>query len=162
MLPPFRPPCAEGLVVRRSHKSNLIHPALVSGTEQHELVGADGSAELAAEAVEVHLRAGDALLFVDCAPPTAQQLSVALLLLLGLLLVLRRLTAAAAASALLLPLLVGTSRVCCDSLIVMVGPCGRRHAARQRSAHHPRRASHLHHPLRPLRLPRSLRVRQVP
>ena len=69
MLPPFRPPCAEGLVVRRSHKSNLIHPALVSGTEQHELVGADGSAELAAEAVEVHLRAGDALLFVDCAPP---------------------------------------------------------------------------------------------
>ena len=65
-LPSDHPALRVVALLCRSHKSNLIHPALVSGTEQHELVGADGSAELAAEAVEVHLRAGDALLFVDC------------------------------------------------------------------------------------------------
>ena len=68
-LPSDHPALRVVVLLCRSHKSNLIHPALVSGTEQHELVGADGSAELAAEAVEVHLRAGDALLFVDCPSP---------------------------------------------------------------------------------------------
>jgi hypothetical protein len=54
------------MVVPGSHKSNLVHPALQAGTPEAEAVRDDGSAALAAEAVEVHLDAGDALLFVDC------------------------------------------------------------------------------------------------
>lgn len=42
------------------------HPALVRGTPENEIMSADGSGELCAEAVELHLNAGDALLFVDC------------------------------------------------------------------------------------------------
>ena len=42
------------------------HPAIVAGTPESKAVSADGSGELVAEAVEVHLEAGDALLFVDC------------------------------------------------------------------------------------------------
>lgn len=42
------------------------HPAIIGGTHENEVMSADGSGELVAEAIEVHLDVGDALLFVDC------------------------------------------------------------------------------------------------
>ncbi len=42
------------------------HPAIIGGTHENEVMSADGSGELVAEAIEVHLNAGDALVFVDC------------------------------------------------------------------------------------------------
>ena len=67
-------PCKLDLVATRGKlidsklKSSGLqaHPALVAGTPENEAMNTDGSGELVAEAVEVHLSAGDALLFVDC------------------------------------------------------------------------------------------------
>ena len=53
---------ARTLQVPGSHKSNLAHPCLVEGTPESAAVRADGSGELAAEAIEVQLKAGDAII----------------------------------------------------------------------------------------------------
>ncbi|MEE2657669.1 MAG: phytanoyl-CoA dioxygenase family protein [Candidatus Latescibacterota bacterium] len=47
------------MAVPGSHKSNLLHPAFADGSANESLDGV-------AEAREIHLRAGDALSFVDC------------------------------------------------------------------------------------------------
>ncbi len=48
------------MVIPGSHKSNLVHPAFNDDSSQI------GSAEGIEGAIEVHMKAGDALLFVDC------------------------------------------------------------------------------------------------
>ena len=48
------------MVIPGSHKSNLSHPAFIDGRST------DGSVEGIEGAVEVQMKAGDALLFVDC------------------------------------------------------------------------------------------------
>jgi hypothetical protein len=54
-------------VVPGSHKSNLIHPAMASGGGKIEYDSSDPTAPDAfGTAVEIHQKAGDALLFVDC------------------------------------------------------------------------------------------------
>jgi len=49
------------MVIPGSHKSNFRHPEF----DQHKMTEAGGSAEGTTGAIEVHLKAGDALLFVD-------------------------------------------------------------------------------------------------
>ncbi len=54
------------MVIPGSHKSNLIHPAFLAPEKSAEWTEAGGgSAEGTPGAVEVHLKAGDAILFVD-------------------------------------------------------------------------------------------------
>ena len=48
------------MVIPGSHKSNLVHPAFTDGRSK------GGSAEGIEGAIEIEMRAGDALLFVDC------------------------------------------------------------------------------------------------
>ena len=48
------------MVIPGSHKSNLVHPAFMDGRSK------GGSAEGIEGAIEIEMRAGDALLFVDC------------------------------------------------------------------------------------------------
>lgn len=50
------------MVVPGSHKANLPHPDF----EKHQMSGADAAVDDVEGAIEVHLNAGDALLFVDC------------------------------------------------------------------------------------------------
>jgi ectoine hydroxylase-related dioxygenase (phytanoyl-CoA dioxygenase family) len=49
------------MVIPGSHKSNMIHPAFTSGASEP-----GASLETVEGAIEVHMKAGDALLFVDC------------------------------------------------------------------------------------------------
>lgn len=49
------------MVIPGSHKSNLIHPAFLTGAREP-----GESLESVEGAIEVHMKAGDALLFVDC------------------------------------------------------------------------------------------------
>ena len=49
------------MVIPGSHKSNLIHPAFGSGASEP-----GASLESVEGAIEIHMKAGDALLFVDC------------------------------------------------------------------------------------------------
>lgn len=49
------------MVIPGSHKSNLIHPAFSGGASDP-----GASLETVEGAIEVHMKAGDALLFVDC------------------------------------------------------------------------------------------------
>lgn len=54
------------MVIPGSHKSNLIHPAFLAENKGREWgEGSGGSVEGTPGAIEVHLQAGDALLFVD-------------------------------------------------------------------------------------------------
>ena len=48
------------MVIPGSHKSNLVHPVFNGDSSR------SGSAEGIEGAIEVHIKAGDALLFVDC------------------------------------------------------------------------------------------------
>ena len=48
------------MVIPGSHKSSLIHPTFNDESSRN------GSAEDIEGAIEVHMEAGDALLFVDC------------------------------------------------------------------------------------------------
>ena len=50
------------MVVPGSHKANLPHPDF----EKHKMRGEDAAVDGVEGAIEVHLNAGDALLFVDC------------------------------------------------------------------------------------------------
>ena len=50
------------MVVPGSHKANLPHPDF----EKHRMRGGDAAVDGVEGAIEVHLKAGDALLFVDC------------------------------------------------------------------------------------------------
>ncbi|MEM7799250.1 MAG: phytanoyl-CoA dioxygenase family protein, partial [Chloroflexota bacterium] len=50
------------MVVPGSHKANFQHPDF----EKHKMRGGDASVDDVEGAVEVHLEAGDAILFVDC------------------------------------------------------------------------------------------------
>ncbi len=53
------------MVVPGSHKSNMIHPAFLRRGHEAWGEGPGGSAEETEAAIEVHMRAGDALIFVD-------------------------------------------------------------------------------------------------
>lgn len=54
------------MVIPGSHKSNMIHPAFLRRDRVHEWSpSGGGSADGIEGAIEVHLRAGDAILFVD-------------------------------------------------------------------------------------------------
>jgi hypothetical protein len=54
------------MVIPGSHKSNMIHPSLLRRDRQREWSNSGGgSADDVEGAVEIHLRAGDAILFVD-------------------------------------------------------------------------------------------------
>jgi len=53
------------MVIPGSHKSNMIHPAFLRQRGDPWGEGAGGSAEQTEGAVEVHMHAGDALIFVD-------------------------------------------------------------------------------------------------
>lgn len=50
------------MVVPGSHKANFLHPDF----EKHKMHGDDASVDDVEGAIEVHLNAGDVLLFVDC------------------------------------------------------------------------------------------------
>jgi hypothetical protein len=53
------------MVIPGSHKSNIVHPAFLRRERDPWAEGAGGSVEGVAGAVEVHMAAGDALVFVD-------------------------------------------------------------------------------------------------
>lgn len=53
------------MVIPGSHKSNIIHPAFLRRTHNEWGEGPGGSVEGTEGAIEVHMRAGDALIFVD-------------------------------------------------------------------------------------------------
>ena len=55
------------MVIPGSHKSNIIHPAFLNpdSAKQWSDVGGGGSVEGIPGAIEVHLKAGDAIVFVD-------------------------------------------------------------------------------------------------
>ncbi|QXQ06148.1 phytanoyl-CoA dioxygenase family protein [Sphingosinicellaceae bacterium] len=54
------------MVIPGSHKSNIIHPAFLRRDRKHEWSSAGGGSVDGVEgAIEVHLKAGDAILFVD-------------------------------------------------------------------------------------------------
>lgn len=54
------------MVIPGSHKANFIHPAFLLRDQAHEWSNeGGGSAEDVEGAIEIHLRAGDALVFVD-------------------------------------------------------------------------------------------------
>lgn len=54
------------MVVPGSHKSNVIHPAFVSSADQNPWGEGDGgSVDGIPGAIEIHMKAGDAILFVD-------------------------------------------------------------------------------------------------
>jgi hypothetical protein len=54
------------MVIPGSHKSNMIHPAFLEAERQNEWSdGGGGSMEGIAGAIEVQMKAGDALIFVD-------------------------------------------------------------------------------------------------
>lgn len=53
------------MVIPGSHKANIIHPEFLRRTHNQWGEGAGGSAQGVAGAVEVHMAAGDALVFVD-------------------------------------------------------------------------------------------------
>ncbi|MDJ0755031.1 MAG: phytanoyl-CoA dioxygenase family protein [Ardenticatenaceae bacterium] len=50
------------MVVPGSHKANFVHPDF----EKHKMRGGEASVDDVEGAIEVHLQAGDVLLFVDC------------------------------------------------------------------------------------------------
>ncbi len=56
----------ETMIIPGSHTSNLIHPAFLRRDRAHEWSDdGGGSADDVGGAIEVHMQAGDALLFVD-------------------------------------------------------------------------------------------------